>query len=900
MTKLIEKIQYYSNAYDRIKTMEEYAKESQLPGKTYFIDKDEIMALPRDDGDCRYPYGSDGFYFWAYASGYMHGNEGIFSPFLRALEGQEPKIAFFAGIPTKENQDENSLYETVPLLSVPIMNTKIKTDQFTVFTKSCVYYITRAEDLRFGIRVFVNKDKKIIFSITAENLSNKGKDIMLSSFFNPFLVHAISESGDDRWFREVRYGNQEEILGDGEEEVLRNEEKVVLDNGNKELGYFLIKTNEDLSRTRSISNYGVIKRSIHCGKKSKLVVHEETTSRYAYVGGSRGSLHSPKGVKKGTFDTLNHVCTFTEVGAAGDIIKLHIGEKDAIRLDITFDYIPYCDDNLMVQKLINSKINPIEMDDLLDRLKVEEKEKASKLTIEFGKSKLPQIKTKVYNSFLEHLKKQVEFCALMKGYIQAYVGSLIGIRDIFQALEALIAWEPDEAKRKMLEALDFTAPNGRCPRQYSIPANEEAVPEMDLRPFIDQGVWVISTIVTYLKYTNDFSFLEEECGYYEIIDEKKKLVKKSSIRDSVLEHMIKIMNYLISNRDFEITKCVRALYGDWNDALDGLGVSNDPEQEYGSGVSVMASLQVYQNLKEMEELLYRLDSLKYQSLIKEYQTVRQEIQEGLYQYGVVKDENSKTRIVHGWGDKVSYYVGSFQDPDHKSRQGLTSNAFWVLSGLYDEDMSMKHTILEAFHNLDSKYGLKTFEPYFEPDTKGVGRIPKLPAGTAENGAAYIHASMFGIMALFRMGYSEMAWTQLLKSLPFTHEYISCSPYIMPNSYCYNKELNMDGESMADWQTGSSNVLLKLLMKYVYGINPEYEGIWLQPALYVPFESMELHVKVKNCNLHIYYKETWEKVRIYKVNGVQRNGVYDKVMNLNKLWITNEELKCKELNIEVLY
>jgi hypothetical protein len=494
MTKLIEKIQYYSNVYDRIKTKDEYAKESQLPGKTYFIDKDEIMALPRDDGDCRYPYGSDGFYFWAYASGYMHGNEGIFSPFLRASEGKEPKIAFFAGIPTKENQNENSLYETVPLLSVPIMDTKIKAEQFTVFTKSCAYYITRAEDLRFAIRVFVNKDKKIIFSITAENLSMKGKDIMLSSFFNPFLVHAISESGDNRWFREVRYCNQEEvvcneeskILGCGEKEVVCNEEKVILGNLDKELGYFIIKTNEDLSRIRSISNYGVIKRSIQCGEKSKLVHHEETASRYEFVGGSRGSLHSPKGVKWGTFDTLKHVCTFTEVGAAGDIVKLHIGERDAIRLDITFDYIPYCDDNLMIQKLINSKINPIEMDDLLDRLEVEEKEKASKLTMEFGKSKLPQIKTKVYNSFLEHLKKQVEFCALMKGYIQAYVGSLIGIRDIFQALEALIAWEPEEAKRKMLEALDFTAPNGRCPRQYSLPASEEAIPEMDLRPFIDQ------------------------------------------------------------------------------------------------------------------------------------------------------------------------------------------------------------------------------------------------------------------------------------------------------------------------------------------------------------------------------------------------------------------------------
>lgn len=881
MTKLIEKIQYYSKEYDRIKKKDEYVKETQLPGKTYFIDNDEILALPRDDGECRYPYGVNGFYFWAYASGYMHGNEGIFSPFLRALEGQENKIAFFAGIPNQDNQ-----YEIASLLSVPVMNTKIETEQFTVFTKCCAYYITKLEDLRFGVRVFVNHDKKIIFSITAENLNEKGKDILLSSFFNPFLVHAIAESGDNRWFREVRYYKQEK------EDTLSKEEK--------DLGYFIIKTNEDLSRTKSISNYGIIKRQIQCGEKSKLVHHEETASRYEYVGGSRGSLHSPVAVKKGTFSGHKHVCTFTEVGAAGDLVKIHLGGQDAIRLDITFDYIPYCAEKLRLQKQIDSNIQPVEIDDALAKLEAKEAEKDSKLKIRMGKSKLPGIKTKVCNSFFEHLKKQVEFCALMEGYIQAYVGSLIGIRDIFQALEALAAWEPNETKVKMLEALDFTAPNGRCPRQYSLPTGENSVPEMDLRPFIDQGVWVISTIVTYLKYTGDFSFLKEECGYYEIIDEKKNLVRLSPIRDSVLEHMIKIMNYLISNRDFERTKCVRALYGDWNDALDGLGVSLDPEKEYGSGVSVMVSLQVYQNLREMEELLHRLDAQKYHSLIKEYQTVGQEIKEGLYKYGVVTGENEDKRIVHGWGDKVSYYVGSFQDPDHKSREGLTSNAFWVLSGLYDEDMGIKDTILKAFENLDSKYGLKTFEPHFEPDTKGVGRIPKLPAGTAENGAAYIHASMFGIMALFRMGYSENAWMQLLKSLPFTHDFISCSPYIMPNSYGYNNELNINGESMADWQTGSSNVLLKLLIKYVFGLNPEYEGIWIQPAVYVPFESMELHITVRNCNLHIYYKEASENGRMYIVNGIQRNSEYDQVMNLDKLWIPNEELNGMELKIEVLY
>jgi cellobiose phosphorylase len=871
MTELLRKIENYSKQYERNRNGSN--NDAELPGNSFFIDNDEILALPRDDGDCRYPYGSDGFNFWAYSSGYMHCNEGIFSPFMRVSEGQEPRIAFFAGVTDSEKNDE-----TISLLSIPIMDSKASVDRFTVFTKSCVYYITKWNEIRFAIRVYVNEKKQINFSLIINNLSNRQEEIVLSSYFNPFLVHAISESGDNRWFRETRYNES--------------------DNSN-ELGYFIVKTNEDLNRTTSISNYGVIKRNIQCGEKSNLLRHEETTSRYQYVGGSRGSLHSPKAVKERTFGTAKHISTFTEVGALGDLITLQLGESDAIRLDITMEYLEYCQDDYKLNALINRRIDLEDIDKSLIKIEAKEKAKDELLKINVGKTNNLCLKENLFNPFIEHLKKQVEFCALTNGYVQAYVGSLIGIRDIFQAMEGLLLWQPEAVKRKMLEALDFTAPNGRCPRQYTLPAREGAHPEMDLRAFIDQGVWVISTIITYLKYTNDFSFLNEECGYYEIINEKNNIVKKSEKRDSVLEHMLKIMNFLIINRDHEITKCVRVLYGDWNDALDGLGVSDDPNQEFGTGVSVMASLQVYQNLIEMEELLKKFDGTKYIALLTEYKQVKHEIKEGLNKYAFVAGEDGSKRIVHGWGDKVSYYVGGFEDPDCKSRHGLTSNAFWVLSGMYDEDTSIKDTILGAFCSLDSKYGMKTFHPHFEPDIKGVGRIPKLPAGTAENGAAYIHASLFGVMAMFRMGHSEVAWNQLIKSLPFTHDYVSCSPFVMPNSYCYNEEKSIQGYSMADWQTGSSNVLLKLLVKYVFGLCPEYEGIWIQPANYLPFEDFSFEILFKKCNVVISYKPDKNSNRQFYINGKQRNGEYDQVMQLDKLWISNEELKCREIRIQVI-
>ena len=47
-------------------------------------------------------------------------------------------------------------------------------------------------------------------------------------------------------------------------------------------------------------------------------------------------------------------------------------------------------------------------------------------------------------------------------YMQLAGRSLIGIRDVFQALEGLQYYRPADSRNKMLEALGFTTPTGRC------------------------------------------------------------------------------------------------------------------------------------------------------------------------------------------------------------------------------------------------------------------------------------------------------------------------------------------------------------------------------------------------------------------------------------------------------
>lgn len=855
-----EKLLDYSRQYHRLMSDSDYATSVAMPGDAYFIEGGSILAIPRDDGDCRYPYGSDGFNYWTYASGYIHCNEGLFSPFLRSTEGEEPKIAFFAKV------DD----QVISLLSVPVLVGGEDVVRYTIFTSTATYFITEYKGILFGIRTFVSGDKEIYFTIEIVNNSGLKPQIELMDYFNPFIKKALVGNSTDRWFRKVDYIE------------------------NQALGSFVIEVYEERDRLGMATNYGMLRR---CTKHFDAIKSQSvTTSRYDFVGGSRSSLHSAASFTKERFDKEQTTTSFTETSICGDKWQIVLG--DVYRYDSCFSYGFEEEDK---DRVLSSELQGGNVDQLLHDLEVEEEKSSEGMYMSFAEANdTLGIKADVMNPFIQHLKKQVEFCSVIKGYIQLSHFSLIGVRDVYQALEGLVFYEPELAREKLIEGMNFLSPEGRFPRQYSLAENEGSSPAMDLRPFIDQGVWVISTLATYLRVTKDYSILEASCGYYDFIDEHKHIAVKSDLEDRVIDHLIKVMDYLLANRDHDYTKCVLALYGDWNDALDGLGRSNKEDQAYGTGVSVMASLQVYQNIDEMIELLSHVEIENKERLIASYKEAKESLYEGLVTHALTDN-----RILHGWGDEKSYLVGSDNDPDGLARDGLTSNAFWILSGLLGqmsdvEQVRVKSIILDSYKRLDSKYGLKTFEPHFEKGTYGVGRIPNLPKGTAENGATYIHASMFGVMSLFAIGEGQLAWEELAKLLPFTHKTISVSPYVVPNSYGDNEVLGIDGESMNDWQTGSSNVLLKLLIRYIFGFEPTKDGIKIQPSAYQPFGEMTFTISYLGKEITIKITKGQSDSRVYRLNGIQLQTQHDSVMNMDVACIKDQHLLALEeaITIEV--
>ena len=824
--------QYFIKLYKEIKNTIK-GNLNELPSSCYFLKNHNVLALRNTEGVSRHPYSKDGLTLWTYSEGRISLIETNFSIFPSVLEGKEPYINFYGGLFNKDHYDYFSINGAMDTL----LGEKI--EKYVVFTPTKAIYLRVYKNVLYAVTLSINENKYPIITSKIINLSSKEVEVYLSSYLNPMLTHYNAESEETKWFRRAT------LTKDGA----------------------LIYSVEDVSREIHLHNYALIKRDTN-GEVSS------TSSRMLYIGNKTSPLNVSTCLLEGRFKEEKKVSQFIDSACYGDIIKkklkkgesldaaykisLYFGENASINIDEPFSYLDNENDFIKLDKEYHRRFisNP------------------HKLEISLKLNEDSTIKEETFNRFIEKVIEQVDYCARSKNSSPL----MLGVRDVAQMLEASLIWDPKGAREKILYVLERIDESGRVPRQIGS-FDELGQIILDTREFIDQGQWIFNFMHKYLTYTSDYSLLNEKIGYIKIVD--VRLGIKTKTIDTVYDHLVRIMNYLIDKID-PTTGCLRTLFGDWNDAIDGLGMSKDGSKEFGSGVSVMATYHLYMNLNEFIEIVrYKGDDPT------KYIIALEELSKNIK--NTIVNNGDEYRIVHGWGDERSFYVGSFKDVDGLSRHSSTSNSFYVISRYYEKDPSMKETILHAYDALEGKYGLLTFDKPFDPkNASAVGRVVNLPFGTAENGATYIHAGMYAVRALGLMDEGERAYKELLKLIPITHEKISTSPFVMPNSYGYNLNLGINGESMSDWYTGSSNTLIKTFVSGVIDINPLHGNKVIINPHYFPVKAMDIRINIKNRIFKLHYEN----------NGNRHPKIYYQNKEISNL-IDLDIIKDKTINLTIL-
>ncbi|MBR6502045.1 MAG: hypothetical protein IKT42_01255 [Clostridia bacterium] len=813
----------------------EASADNSLPQNTFYLNEKDILCCERETGVSRFPYDANGLVVWARSSGHIDAYESTFTLFRELNNFEDASIAFMGGLKQENGYYPVSLFDCQRQLFEAV---DIK--RYVVYSFKYAYYIADTPDVTFAVRLHVSADKHIHFAFTATNKTNKPQNIYMMSCFDAWLFYRNN-------------GGVYDIM---------NRFGKLYDNGN-----FLL---------RSYGDSMVVSRAAFGGDCDK----EYLTAQKDDVLGPVGRLmsNSPT-LKTGVFKE-NIAANSVHVPVSADCAHYTLEANGTIRREYELLYFHTTEE---AEANIDFKPDVDKIDTILAA--DEEVALANFATMQTHFNNYEgEINPHVLNKFVRNIQKQISFCALGKNYF----GPMIGIRDVMQQLESSLIWQPEDSRRQFITAMNYILHDGRPPRQYSVPDNANDLPDLDLRKYIDQGVWIITTLHTYLSYTNDWSILDEKCSYYIVNDNNTRVIAKSEVVDTVLDHVIKIMDFLCSNVD-EVTGCLHVLFGDWNDALDGLGKTEDKSKEFGNGVSVMASLQLYQNCGEICEILAHVGG--HDDKIAEYKAMAETLKNGLNKNAIDLNDNGERRVVHGWGDNMSYKIGSWCDPDGESRVSGTANSFWANSGMIKNDPSMKESIMASFAHLESKFGAMTFDKPFSYDMqKYVGRIGRITAGTYENAGTYVHATMFTAAALFLMGESKEAWRQIGLGCVLTHKDCSKSPFAMPNSYFRCAEYCIDGESFADWYTGSGTVFIKNLIKYGFGICPTLDGLMIQTAKYMPTTDAALDIVVKGKKIKFVYKNDSKPGRKFFANGKELCGEFDSLMDIERVFIPTADIR----------
>lgn len=374
-------------------------------------------------------------------------------------------------------------------------------------------------------------------------------------------------------------------------------------------------------------------------------------------------------------------------------------------------------------------------------------------------------------------------------------GSIIGHRDSWQDMLAILPNDPDWARERVIYMLEHQFPDG------STLHNWDPLTNIGVKTgHSDDPMWVVLGVIEYLKETGDLMFLDESVRYYD------------GGSETVRQHMLKALDYTLAHMSERGIPLIMA--ADWNDGLDYVG-------RQGRGESTMVAAHLAWMLREVATLLWFVGS---DTLAQRYIELRDKLIKNINQY--LWDGEWYIRGTRDDGEAF----GSSRNIE--GRIYLNAQSWNVIAGAAPRNRATRCMDSVKKH-LDTDYGPALFLPaYNEPDPK-LGIVSRFAPGTKENGTIFCHPVAWAIMAECELGRGDQAF-EYWKQTSFTFlgkqpDIFKAEPYVYsefihgPNSPTY-------GQGEFSWMTGTASWMWKVCLEWILGIRSEIRGLLVEPCI----------------------------------------------------------------------
>jgi cellobiose phosphorylase len=423
----------------------------------------------------------------------------------------------------------------------------------------------------------------------------------------------------------------------------------------------------------------------------------------------------------------------------------------------------------------------------------------------------------------------------------------MGYRDIVQHGYGVSSFNPLRTREILLEAFQHQYSSGMALRGWN---------PVDTKPYSDSALWLVFTLISYLKETADFDFLSEIIRFY---DEGSA---------TILEHIECALNFLENNKGAHNLVLIK--FGDWNDSLTAIG-------REGRGESVWLSMAYAEALLQMADLFEFLNDNRKEQYLSRYEDMKKVINE------------------NAWDGE--WYIRCFDDNgraigSNKSREGkifLNTQSWAMIAGIADEDRT-KQLIDSAGKMLKTDIGYLLLAPTFTAPDPNIGRISCMEPGICENGTVYSHVNVWMILGLLRAGHIEDAWQAFKRITPgyFTggnnDPKQNMPPYIYANGSFGPDHKNNALQMEFTWITGSVAWFYNVLTKEMIGIKPDFNKLVFEPRFPACWNEVSVIRNFRGKSFEIKIKRKKVDEITLNLNGkvIQGNQIY-----LDQCKLTNE-------------
>lgn len=414
----------------------------------------------------------------------------------------------------------------------------------------------------------------------------------------------------------------------------------------------------------------------------------------------------------------------------------------------------------------------------------------------------------------------------------------LGYRDTAQDAMTVPHSNPEKCRQRLVELLRGLVSKGYGLHLFQ---PEWFDPEVEVKPFksptvvptpnradmihgledtcSDDALWLIASIVEYVKETGEVSFFEEVITY---ADEGS---------GTVYEHMKKILDFSAEQTGAHgICKGLRA---DWNDCLN-----------LGGGESAMVSFLHYwaiENFLEAARYLEKTEDVgHYTDMLHQVkEACDRELWDGeWYIRGITKN-----------GRKI----GTQQDKE--GRIHLESNSWAVLSGAADQEKGEK--AMDAIDQyLYTPYGIMLNGPSYTEADDDIGFVTRVYPGVKENGAIFSHPNPWAWAAECKLGRGDRAVKFYDALCPYYQndkiELREAEPY----SYCQfimGKDHSAYGRARHPFMTGTGGWAYFSATRYILGIRPQFDRLELDPCIPADWKEFEAVREWRGARFQIHVK-----------------------------------------------